>query len=71
MLFRSDRFSSLLATGITAMVVSQAIVNFAVVTGSMPVTEIPLPLVSYGGSSLSIMMGAFGVLLNISRFCRE
>jgi len=44
-----DRFSSLLATGITAMVVSQAAVNFAVVTGSMPVTGIPLPLVSYGG----------------------
>lgn len=66
-----DRFSSLLATGITAMVVSQAIVNFAVVTGSMPVTGIPLPLVSYGGSSLSIIMGSFGVLLNISRYCRE
>ncbi|MBS3950642.1 MAG: putative lipid II flippase FtsW [Peptococcaceae bacterium] len=66
-----DRFSSLLATGITAMVVSQAIVNFAVVTGSMPVTGIPLPLVSYGGSSLSIIMGSFGVLLNISKFCRE
>lgn len=66
-----DRFSSLLATGITAMVVSQAAVNFAVVTGSMPVTGIPLPLVSYGGSSLSIILGSFGVLLNISRFCRE
>jgi len=66
-----DRFSSLLATGITAMVVSQAIVNFAVVTGSMPVTGIPLPLISAGGSSMSIIMGSFGVLLNISKYCRE
>lgn len=66
-----DRFSSLLATGITAMVVCQAIVNFAVVTGSMPVTGIPLPLVSYGGSSLLIIMSSFGVLLNISKYCRE
>jgi cell division protein FtsW len=65
-----DRFSSLLATGITAMIVSQAIVNLAVVTGSMPVTGIPLPLVSAGGSSLLIVMGALGILLNISKYCK-
>lgn len=66
-----DRFSSLVATGITSMVVSQAMINFAVVTGSMPVTGIPLPLVSYGGSSLLIIMASLGILLNISKFCRE
>lgn len=66
-----DRFSSLLATGITAMIVSQAIVNIAVVTGSMPVTGIPLPLVSSGGSSLLIVMGALGMLTNVSKYCRE
>ena len=66
-----DRFSSLLATGIISMIISQAIVNLAVVTGSMPVTGIPLPLVSSGGTSLIIVMGALGVLINISKYCKE
>ena len=66
-----DKFSGLLATGLTSMIVSQAFVNMAVVTGLMPVTGITLPFISYGGSSLLIVMGSAGVLLNISRFCRE
>lgn len=62
-----DTFGTLLATGITAVIAIQAIINIAVVTGSMPVTGVPLPFISYGGSSLLINMMAMGVLLNISR----
>ncbi|QAA32032.1 stage V sporulation protein E [Clostridium manihotivorum] len=62
-----DAFGTLLATGITSIVAVQAIINIAVVTGSMPVTGVPLPFISYGGSSLVINMAAMGVLLNISR----
>jgi cell division protein FtsW len=60
------RFSALLAAGITAMVVGQAAVNIAGVTGVMPLTGIPLPLVSYGGSSLIITLVSLGLLANIA-----
>ncbi|MCW2949108.1 MAG: cell division-specific peptidoglycan biosynthesis regulator FtsW [Thermoleophilia bacterium] len=60
------RFSALLAAGVTAMVVGQAIINVAGVTGGMPLTGIPLPLVSYGGSSLLITLTALGLLANIA-----
>jgi cell division protein FtsW len=60
------RFSALLAAGITAMVVGQAAVNIAGVTGVMPLTGIPLPLVSYGGSSLIITLAALGLLANVA-----
>lgn len=66
-----DRFGSLLATGITSMVISQAMINIAVVTASVPVTGITLPLVSYGGSSLLIIMGSLGILLNVSKHISE
>ncbi len=62
-----DTFGTLLATGITSIIAIQAIINIAVVTGSMPVTGVPLPFISYGGSSLVINLCAMGVLLNISR----
>lgn len=62
-----DLFGSLLATGITGMIVFQALLNIGVVTSSVPVTGIPLPLISFGGSSLMITMGSIGVLLNISK----
>ena len=62
-----DKFGKLLATGITAVIALQAIINMAVVTGSMPVTGVPLPFISYGGSSLIFNLIAMGVLLNISR----
>ena len=63
-----DMFGSLLAVGITALVGFQAIINIAVVTGSMPVTGMPLPFFSYGGTALIILLFAVGVLLNISRY---
>jgi len=66
-----DGFGKLLALGITAMVLSQALINFAVVLGMMPTKGIPLPFVSYGGSSLLVMLLATGVLLNISQQATE
>lgn len=62
-----DNFGTLMAMGITSVIAIQAIINLAVVTGSMPVTGVPLPFISYGGSSLLFNMTAMGILLNISR----
>lgn len=64
-----DLFSSLVATGIVAMISVQVIINIAVTTSSMPVTGMPLPFISYGGSSLLIFMAAMGILINISKYC--
>jgi cell division protein FtsW len=66
-----DGFGRLLALGITAMVLSQALINFVVVLGMVPTKGIPLPFVSYGGSSLLVMLLATGVLLNISQQVEE
>jgi len=66
-----DGFGRLLALGITAMVLCQALINFAVVLGMVPTKGIPLPFVSYGGSSLLVMLLATGVLLNIAQQARE
>lgn len=65
-----DLFGSFLATGIVAMVAIQVMINIGVVTGLMPVTGITLPLLSYGGSSLTLMLVSLGVLLNVSRYTR-
>lgn len=62
-----DSYGTLLAIGITSIIAVQAIINIAVVTGSMPVTGVPMPFISYGGTSLVINMMAMGILLNISR----
>jgi len=63
-----DEFGRLLAMGLTLLVVLQAFLNFGVVTGSLPTTGIPLPFISYGGSSLLSSLAAMGILLNISRY---
>jgi cell division protein FtsW len=65
-----DAFSCLLATGIVGMVAVQVVINIGVVIGMMPVTGITLPFISYGGSSLTLMLTAIGLLLNISRYSR-
>lgn len=66
-----DEFGRLLALGITAMVVGQALINLSVVLGLLPTKGIPLPFISYGGSSLILMLLATGVLLNISQHADE
>lgn len=63
-----DEFSALTATGITAIIAVQVLMNIAVVTSSMPVTGITLPFFSYGGTSLVILLIGVGILLNISRY---
>ena len=66
-----DTFSGLLAAGLTTWIVVQACLNMAVVTALLPVTGIPLPFISYGGSALTINLVAIGILLSISRETTE
>jgi cell division protein FtsW len=66
-----DRFASLLAVGLTTWIVSQAVINMGAVIGTMPVTGVPLPFISKGGSSFVILMAAAGVLINIARHTRR
>src|SRR5437763_3679009 len=62
-----DQFGRFLATGITAMVVVQALFNISVVLGMLPTKGIPLPFISYGGTSLLVTLACVGVLLNITQ----
>ena len=66
-----DIYGALLATGITTWLVLQAMINVGATTASIPYTGVPLPFISYGGSSLVISLAAVGVLLNISRYIQE
>lgn len=66
-----DRFSMLVATGITAWISIQAFMNIGAVIGIMPITGVPLPFISFGGSSLMINLAATGMLLNIARHPAE
>ncbi len=65
----SDRFGAILATGLTAQVGIQALLNIAVVTNSFPNTGISLPFFSYGGTSLVMLLLQMGVVLSVSRYC--
>ena len=65
-----DRFGALVAAGVTAWVCGQAVVNMGAVTSLLPVTGVPLPFVSFGGSSLVVTMAAVGILLNVARQSR-
>ncbi len=62
-----DRFGGLLAVGLVAWVASETLINVGAVVGVLPVTGIPLPFISFGGSSLVITMLAAGILINIAR----
>ncbi len=70
-LYAQDLFGCLLAVGITSMITVQALIHIAVVTSSMPTTGIPLPFISFGGTSLVMYMAMAGILLNISRYTKE
>lgn len=61
-----DRYGMLLASGITAWVMTQAFINIGAVVGVVPVSGLPLPFVSFGGTSMVLLMGAVGVMLNIA-----
>jgi len=65
-----DIFGRVLAAGITTFIVAQAFVNIGAISGVFPLTGIPLPFISHGGSSLLIAMASSGILLNISRSSR-
>jgi cell division protein FtsW len=66
-----DTYGALLAAGVTSWLVIQALINIAVVTATVPFTGIPLPFVSFGGSSLIVSLMAVGVLLSVSRHGAE
>jgi cell division protein FtsW len=66
-----DVYGALLATGITTWLVLQAMINIGATADAIPYTGVPLPFISYGGSSLVVSMAAVGVLLNISRYIQE
>ncbi len=66
-----DRLGMLLASGVTAMIGVQVILNVAVVTSSMPPTGVTLPFISYGGNALWMFMISMGILLNVSRQCKD
>jgi cell division protein FtsW len=61
-----DRYSMLLAAGITSLILAQASLNFFAVMGLAPLTGVPLPFVSYGNSNLIVMLGGMGLLLNVA-----
>jgi|WetSurMetagenome_2_1015567.scaffolds.fasta_scaffold00413_6 cell division protein FtsW len=63
-----DPFAYYLAMGVSLMIAVQAVINFAVVTGLAPTKGLPLPFISYGGSSLVVSFIAIGLLLNVSRY---
>lgn len=62
-----DRFGQTLAVGITTWIALQAFLNIGALSGVLPLTGVPLPFISYGGTSLTVMMAAMGILLNLSR----
>jgi cell division protein FtsW len=69
-LHSADAFGMLLATGLTSLIVLQALINIAVVTGAVPNKGLPLPFISYGGSNLMMMLASVGVLFSIARHSR-
>ena len=66
----ADRFGSLVATGLTMLLVGQALINMGVTLGMLPTTGLPLPFISSGGSSLVTSMMAVGLLLSVSQRAR-
>ena len=65
--FADDRFGALLATGLTSWIALQALINISVVLGLIPTTGIPLPFISFGGTSTVLTLFSMGIILNISK----
>jgi len=63
-----DRFSKLVATGVFSWIIFQTFTNIAAILGLIPLTGIPLPFISYGGTSVIFLMVAVGILFNISKY---
>ncbi|KKP79929.1 MAG: cell division protein FtsW [Candidatus Moranbacteria bacterium RIFOXYA12_FULL_35_19] len=66
-----DNFSKFIAVGIIAWIVFQAFINIAAISGLIPLTGIPLPFISYGGTSLIFLMAGAGIILNISKYVKN
>ncbi len=66
-----DKFGQMLAVGITMWIILQAFINIGAITGLIPLTGIPLPFISYGGTSIVFLMAGVGILLNISKQIKE
>jgi cell division protein FtsW len=62
-----DRFGMLLAGGITGVIAMQALINMGAISGLLPITGVPLPLISFGSSSLVLTMASVGILLSIAK----
>jgi cell division protein FtsW len=63
-----DRYGALVASGVGCWVLGQAVLNVGVASGALPVTGVPLPFVSFGGSSLVVLMAASGICVNLSQY---
>ena len=61
-----DRYSKLLAAGITSLILCQAMLNFFAVLGLAPLTGIPLPFISYGSTNLIVLLAGMGLVLNVA-----
>jgi cell division protein FtsW len=66
-----DSFSQLVAVGITTWFIWQSFINIAAMLSMLPLTGVPLPFVSYGGTSLIILLASSGILINISKYCQK
>ena len=66
-----DDFSRLLVVGVTTWIAAQTFINISAMMSLLPLTGVPLPFISYGGSSIMFLLAAFGILINISKYRKE
>jgi cell division protein FtsW len=66
-----DKFAKMLTVGVVSWIIIQAFVNMGAIVGLLPLTGVPLPFVSYGGTAMTMLMAACGIVINISRQTRE